>query len=78
TVLAPEALKERFLGAGLDLSRPVVTTCGSGITAAVLNLGLHLLGHRQLALYDGSWAEWGLPDAGTPVETGAVGIEPAD
>ncbi|MEE8499834.1 MAG: 3-mercaptopyruvate sulfurtransferase [Kiloniellales bacterium] len=78
TVLAPEALKERFLGAGLDLSRPVVTTCGSGITAAVLNLGLHLLGHRQLALYDGSWAEWGLPDAGTPVETGAVGTEPAD
>ncbi len=78
TVLAPEALKERFLAAGLDLSRPVVTTCGSGITAAVLNLGLHLLGHRQLALYDGSWAEWGLPDAGTPVETGAVGTEPAD
>ncbi len=78
TMLPAETLRERFLGAGLDLSRPVVTTCGSGVTAAVLNLGLHLLGHRQLALYDGSWAEWGLPDAGTPVETGAVGTKPVD
>ncbi len=77
TMVPPEQLKARFLDAGLDLSRPVVTTCGSGITAAVLNLGLHLLGHRRTALYDGSWAEWGLPDGDTPVETGPARAESA-
>ena len=76
TMLPPEALKARFLAAGVDLSRPVVTACGSGITAAVLALGLHVLG-RQSALYDGSWAEWGLP-GDTPVETGSAGTESAD
>ncbi len=75
TMLAPEALEERFLAAGLDLSRPVVTTCGSGITAGMLALGLHLLGHRRTAVYDGSWAEWGLPDGDTPVETGPARAE---
>jgi thiosulfate/3-mercaptopyruvate sulfurtransferase len=45
----------------------VVTSCGSGITAAVLALGLHLVGHRDVAVYDGSWAEWGLP-GDTPIE----------
>ncbi len=69
TMLPPAALKERFRAAGLDLSRPVVTTCGSGVTAAVLALGLHLVGHRDVAVYDGSWAEWGLP-GDTPVESG--------
>lgn len=52
-----DALRAAFEGAGVDLDRPVVTTCGSGVTAAVLAFGLHLLG-REAALYDGSWSEW--------------------
>jgi len=48
-----------FEGAGVDLSKPIVTTCGSGITAAILTLALHRMGHTRNALYDGSWAEWG-------------------
>ncbi len=72
TLLDPAALKERFAAAGIDLRRPVVTTCGSGVTAAVLALGLHRIGQREAAVYDGSWSEWGLP-GDTPVETGAAG-----
>jgi thiosulfate/3-mercaptopyruvate sulfurtransferase len=68
TVLPADELRAAFEAAGVDLHRPVVTTCGSGVTAAVLSLGLHLLGHRQVALYDGSWTEWG-GHAETPVET---------
>jgi thiosulfate/3-mercaptopyruvate sulfurtransferase len=68
TLLAAEQIKARFEAAGLDMKRPVVTTCGSGVTAAVLALGLHIAGHRDVALYDGSWAEWGLP-GDTPVAT---------
>ncbi|MXX89523.1 MAG: 3-mercaptopyruvate sulfurtransferase [Boseongicola sp. SB0677_bin_26] len=55
-------LRAVFEGAGADLSRPVITTCGSGVTAAILNLGLERIGHRHHALYDGSWAEWGMYD----------------
>jgi len=58
TMLPAAALVERFTEAGIDLSKPVVTTCGSGVVAAVLGRGLHLLGHRKTALYDGSWSEW--------------------
>ena len=67
TMRAPEALRESFEAAGVDMARPVITTCGSGVTAAVLALGLHLAGHRQVSVYDGSWSEWGLP-GDTPVE----------
>lgn len=56
-------LKAVFEAAGVDLERPAITSCGSGVTAAVLSLALERLGHRNHALYDGSWAEWGMyPD----------------
>ncbi len=62
-------IRRTFEAAGVDLDRPVVTTCGSGITACVLALGLHLIGHREIAVYDGSWSEWGARDD-LPIETG--------
>jgi thiosulfate/3-mercaptopyruvate sulfurtransferase len=68
TLLSADLLSAKFREAGIDLEKPVVTSCGSGITATVLAFGLHLLGHRDVAVYDGSWAEWCLPGE-TPVET---------
>ena len=68
-LLPPEALKQKFAEAGIDLSKPVVTSCGSGITAAVITLALETLGHRDNKLYDGSWSEWG-GRGDTPVVTG--------
>ncbi|MFA5966322.1 MAG: 3-mercaptopyruvate sulfurtransferase [Sphingomonas sp.] len=65
-----DALKAAFEGAGIDVSKPVATTCGSGITAAVLTFGLHLLGNNA-AMYDGSWSEWGA-DRTTPKAMGAA------
>ena len=62
-------LRAAFAAAGIDLARPVVTTCGSGVTAAVLLFALHLLGKDDVALYDGSWSEWGA-DPDTPKATG--------
>jgi thiosulfate/3-mercaptopyruvate sulfurtransferase len=62
-------LRAAFAEAGIDLERPVVTTCGSGVTAAVLLFALHLLGKDDVALYDGSWSEWGA-DPTTPKATG--------
>jgi thiosulfate/3-mercaptopyruvate sulfurtransferase len=64
-----EDLRKAFTGAGVDMTKPIVTTCGSGVSALVLTLALYRLGVRGTALYDGSWAEWGLPD-GPPVATG--------
>ncbi len=62
-------LEALFRRAGVDLTKPVVTSCGSGITASVLALALAEIGHRKTAVYDGSWAEWGA-DQSLPVETG--------
>jgi thiosulfate/3-mercaptopyruvate sulfurtransferase len=65
------ALRAVFDAARVDLSRPMVTTCGSGVTAAVILFGAHLLGKEDVRLYDGSWSEWGA-DPDTPKATGAA------
>ena len=65
-----DALRATFEGAGIDLAKPLVTTCGSGITASVLAFGAHLLGN-EAAVYDGSWSEWGA-DRSTPKAMGAA------
>lgn len=69
TIALPDELERRFGDVGLDASKPVAVTCGSGISAAVLALGLFLIGKENVAVYDGSWNEWGAkPHA--PVERG--------
>lgn len=69
SVLPPEGLRARLAAAGIRLDQPVIATCGSGVSACTLLLALELVGHRDCALFDGSWTEWAT--AGMPVATGA-------
>ena len=68
TMRPADELRALFEASGISLERPVIASCGSGVSATVLLLGLHLLGHRGGALYDGSWSEWGSRQD-TPVVT---------
>ena len=70
TFLPPAEIAAKFRAAGIDTGRPVTTTCGSGVTACVLALGLYLTGKPDAAVYDGSWSEWGGRED-TPIAAGA-------
>lgn len=59
TMKPPEALRAAFVAAGVDLDKPAITSCGSGVTAAILSLAMERFGKTDHALYDGSWTEWG-------------------
>lgn len=69
TMKGVDELKAAFDTAGVDLSKPTITTCGSGVTAAILTLAMARLGHQLNAVYDGSWSEWGMYED-LKVETG--------
>jgi thiosulfate/3-mercaptopyruvate sulfurtransferase len=71
TFKSPADLRAVFTAAGVDLSRPVITSCGSGVTACVVAFALHLIGKDDVALYDGSWSEWGA-DPALPKAVGAA------
>ncbi len=60
TMKDPDALRAVLKDGGVDLDKPVIATCGSGVTAAIIDLALERIGHDRHAVYDGSWAEWGM------------------
>jgi len=68
--LPAEQIEARFRAAGVERGTPIVTSCGSGVTACALTFALHLVGWGKSAVYDGSWSEWGLEKSDTPVATG--------
>lgn len=70
TLLPADQIEKRFRDAGVTRDKPIVTSCGSGVTACALAFGLHLIGWPEAAIYDGSWSEWGLPGE-TPIATGS-------
>lgn len=72
TIKSTDEISNMIIDAGLDLTKPIITSCGSGVTAAALTLALTLSGAKKLKLYDGSWSEWGSRED-TPVATGPAG-----
>ena len=66
---SPDETRGIFEAAGVDLDKPIITSCGSGVTAAILSLALERMGKHDHALYDGSWTEWGMFPT-VPVATG--------
>src|SRR5262245_20184923 len=73
TLKSEPELRAVFAEAGVDIGRPVVASCGSGVTAGIVALALAILGRPDAAVYDGSWVEWGAESNGFPVATGPAG-----
>lgn len=69
TLLPQDALRKRYKNVGIDINQPVITSCGSGVTACILALGMHVMEKPNVAVYDGSWSEWGTK-ADLPIQTG--------